>query len=206
MISGRVFILNNHRINEKAVVRQDNRLMLRNMIYTAMFAALTAVCSQIQLPIGAVPFTLQTMGVFIAAGLLGAKKGTLSVGIYILLGAVGIPVFAGFSGGLGIIAGPTGGYIIGFLFTAFAVGILSDLTGGKIWALAVGMITGLFFCYLFGTAWFILVSNAGGGNMDIPTALEYCVIPFLIPDSVKIIISVIIVSRVKKSLTKSSDI
>lgn len=173
------------------------------MIYVSLFAAVIAVCSQIQLPIGAVPFTLQTMGVFIAAGLLGAKRGTFSVGIYILIGAVGVPVFAGFSGGVGIITGPTGGYIIGFLLTAFVTGLASDLGGRKIWILIFGMIAGLLLCYLFGTAWFIMVSNAGGGNMDIPTALGYCVIPFLIPDAVKIAVSVVVVNRLWKTLNRA---
>ena len=201
MISGRVFILNNHRINEKAVVRQDNRLMLRNMIYTAMFAALTAVCSQIQLPIGAVPFTLQTMGIFIAAGLLGAKKGTLSVGIYILLGAVGIPVFAGFSGGLGIIAGPTGGYIIGYIVcaavSALLLGILCRDEAYTYPKIILSLAAGLFFCYLLGTIWFYIISGWTIGKI-----LMACVVVFLPGDALKIAAAAILIKKVKPQVSR----
>ena len=84
------------------------------MVYIAVFAVLIAICSWISIPT-TVPFTLQTFAVFLAVGVLGGKRGSLSVLIYILLGAVGIPVFAGFSGGFGILLGQTGGYIVGFL-------------------------------------------------------------------------------------------
>lgn len=178
--------------------RKKSHQLLLDMIYTAMFAAVIAICSQIQLPIGPVPFTLQTLGIFAAAGILGTKRGTLSVAVYVLLGAVGLPVFAGFSGGFGVLTGPTGGYIIGFLFTAFAVGLMTDFLGKKIWVLAVSMIIGLILCYAFGTAWFIIVSNNSGKEMDIMTALSYCVIPFLIPDAAKIAAAVILVNRLDK--------
>ncbi len=183
---------------EKNINRKKSHQILIDSIYIAMFAAIIAVCSQIQLPVGPVPFTLQTLGVFVASGILGTKRGTLSVIIYVLLGAIGVPVFAGFSGGIGAVTGPTGGYIIGFLFTAFAVGLMADLLGKKIWVLAVGMVSGLLLCYAFGTAWFIIVSNSGGNNMDIATALGYCVIPFLVPDAAKISVAVIIVNHLDK--------
>lgn len=179
----------------------NNRMqhkMLLDMIYIALFAAIIAVCAQIQLPIGPVPFTLQTLGVFAASGLLGAKRGTLSVLIYILLGAVGVPVFAGFSGGFSVLIGSTGGYIIGFLLTALTVGIMTDLLGKKLWVLIVSMVVGLALCYVFGTAWFIIVMNNQGKAMDIATALSYCVIPFLIPDAAKIAVATVLVNRLDK--------
>ena len=97
---------------------------LYKLVLSAMFVAVIAICSWISIPT-TVPFTLQTLGIFIAAGLLGWKYGTLSVAVYILLGLVGVPVFANFSSGVGAIMGPTGGYIIGFLFTALAVGLIT---------------------------------------------------------------------------------
>lgn len=178
--------------------RSKSHKLLMDSIYVAMFAAVIAVCSQIQLPLGPVPFTLQTLGVFTAAGMLGTKRGVLSTLIYILIGAVGIPVFAGFSGGLGCITGPTGGYIIGFLLTALAVGLMTKLAGRKVWSLVVGMVAGLVLCYAFGTAWFIFVNGQNGTAMDLATALGYCVIPFLIPDAAKIAVAVILVNRLDK--------
>ena len=89
----------------------------RDVAYIGMFAALMAICSWISIPT-TVPFTLQTMGVFTAVGLLGGKRGTTAVLVYILMGAIGLPVFSGFTGGMGILFGSTGGYIIGFLASA----------------------------------------------------------------------------------------
>ena len=91
-----------------------------DMVCTAMFAVIMAVCSWISIP-AMVPFTLQTFGVFLAVGTLGGKRGSLAVLIYLLLGAVGLPVFSGFAGGLGYMMGSTGGYIIGFLLSALAM-------------------------------------------------------------------------------------
>ena len=91
----------------------------KDMAYIAVFAVLIAVCSWISIPT-TVPFTLQTFAVFLTVGVLGGKRGSLAVLVYILLGCVGVPVFAGFSGGIGVLAGQTGGYIVGFLFSALA--------------------------------------------------------------------------------------
>ena len=102
-----------------------------DIVYIAVFAVIMAICSWISIP-AAVPFTLQTFGVFIAVGVLGRKRGSLSVLVFILLGAIGIPVFANFSGGIGVLAGPTGGYIIGFLFSALLMWAMEKLPGKKI--------------------------------------------------------------------------
>lgn len=91
-----------------------------DLAYIAIFAVLIAICSWISIPM-TVPFTLQTFGVFMAVGVLGGKRGSLAVLVYILLGVIGVPVFAGFSGGLGILLNNTGGYIIGFLFSALVM-------------------------------------------------------------------------------------
>ena len=190
--------MNNEKQNKPD--RSTAHILLLDSIYVALFAAVITVCSQIQIPLGPVPFTLQTLGIFTAAGLLGTKRGTLSTVIYVLLGAVGVPVFAGFSGGIGILTGATGGYIIGFIFTALATGLMSDIFGKKLWSLAVGMVAGLLICYIFGTTWFIIVSNSSGNTMDIMTALGYCVFPFLIPDAVKIVAAVVLVNRLGKIL------
>ncbi|MBQ1422124.1 MAG: biotin transporter BioY, partial [Firmicutes bacterium] len=103
--------------DEKVKTVASNRLDTGDLALVALFAAVMAVCSWITVP-AAVPFTLQTMGVFLAVGLLGGKRGTISVLVYLFLGAIGLPVFSGFAGGLGYMMGATGGYIIGFLFSA----------------------------------------------------------------------------------------
>ncbi len=179
--------------------RNNNRIkLLTDSIYIALFAAVIAICAQIRLPIGPIPFTLQTLGIFLAGGLLGAKKGTISVLIYILLGAVGVPVFNGFSGGPGVLFGVTGGYIIGFIFTALVVGIASDHGKKKIWILIAAMVVGAILYYAFGTAWYIILMNSQGNATGLWAALSSCVIPFLIPDAAKIAVSVIIINRLNK--------
>lgn len=177
-----------------AKIKEQNANMghLLDIIFIALFSALIAVLAQISIPT-TVPFTLQTLGVFITASMLGWKRGTLSVVIYILLGAVGLPVFAGFSGGVGTLIGPTGGYIIGFLFTAVAVGVMTQLLGKKLWVLAVSMIIGLALCYVMGTIWFCVSTKA-----EILYALSVCVVPFLIADTAKIIVATILVNRLDK--------
>ena len=101
-----------------------------DLAYIAIFAVLIAICSWISIPM-TVPFTLQTFGVFMAVGVLGGKRGSLAVLVYILLGVIGVPVFAGFSGGLGILLNNTGGYSIGFLFSALVMWAMESLWGKK---------------------------------------------------------------------------
>ncbi len=170
---------------------------LLNLVYVAMFAAIITICAQIQIPT-AVPFTLQTLGVFVASALLGWKRGTLSVAVYILLGLIGVPVFAGFTGGAGVLFGLTGGYIIGFLFTAFIVGIMCDKLGRKLWVLALSMTLGLLACYVFGTVWFMLIYNYTMGSISLVSALGMCVVPFLLFDAIKIAAAVVLVNRLDK--------
>lgn len=165
---------------------------LLSMVFIAMFSAIICVCSLIHIDIGQVPITLQTFAVCVAAAMLGWKRGTLSVVIYILLGIVGLPVFSG-QGGFGVIAGPTGGYIIGFLFTALITGFAADKFERKLLPLIVSMIFGILVCYLFGTLWFMFVTKT-----DFAAALGLCVIPFLIPDAVKIAAAAVIVNRLCK--------
>ncbi len=134
------------------------------------------------------------MGVCLVSGLLGFKRGTLATLVYILLGAIGVPVFAGFWGGLAVILGSTGGYIIGFIFTALIVGFVSDKFKGKLIPLIISMVIGILVCYALvqlGLLW----------HRREPAALSilgWCVTPFLIPDAVKIVIAAILTNRLKK--------
>lgn len=169
----------------------------RDIVYIGVFASLMAVCSWIMIP-SAVPFTLQTMGVFVSLGLLGGKRGTLSVLVYILLGAVGLPVFAGFSGGIGILLGTTGGYILGFLFSALVIWAFEKAFGVGRAALAAAMVVGLLACYAVGTFWFMAVYTRTTGAVGLVTVLSWCVLPFIIPDLVKIVLSLLLVGRLKR--------
>ena len=180
---------------EKSKKRIGSNLL--DMMYIAMFTALIAVCSQICVPTP-VPFTLQTLAVFIAGGLLGWKRGVLSVAVYILLGIIGVPVFAEFSSGLSALLGMSGGYIIGFLFTAFAVGLMCEKFGKKLWVLIVSMTVGLLGCYAFGTVWFMIVYTRQVEPIGLAAALMTCVVPYLLFDAVKIAVSAILVNRLDK--------
>lgn len=186
---------------------------LTDMILIGLFAALIAVCAQIQIP-AAVPFTLQTFAIFLAVGLLGGKRGTVSVVIYILLGMVGLPVFAGFKGGIAALLGTTGGYIIGFIFSALFMwamekpvsSLFGKETGAdskknifrKMAGPAISMILGLIVCYIFGTAWFVIVYTNTKEPIGILTALGWCVFPFIIPDLIKIALALVMTLRLRK--------
>lgn len=167
-----------------------------DIVYIGLSAAIIAVCSWISIPL-TVPITLQTMGVVLISGLFGAKRGTLSTLLYILIGAIGVPVFSGFKSGFGVLLGSTGGYIIGFIFTALIVGIVSDKTN-KLWALILSMVVGILVCYAFGTAWLAVVYAKTNEPASLATILGWCVIPFLIPDAVKIALAAVLTNRLKK--------
>ena len=168
-----------------------------DVVYAALFAVLIAICSWISIP-ATVPFTLQTLGVFLTVSVLGGRRGTLSVLVYILLGAIGLPVFSGFTGGIGILLGNTGGYIIGFLFSALTMWLISHLAGSGRIVQAVSMLAGLLVCYAFGTAWFMIVYTRGNGPVSLAVVLGWCVIPFIIPDLIKIAVALLIGSRIRK--------
>jgi biotin transport system substrate-specific component len=172
-----------------------------DMAYIAVFAVLMAICSWISIPT-AVPFTLQTFGVFVAVGVLGGKRGTLSVLVYILLGAVGVPVFVGFSGGIGILLGTTGGYIVGFLFSALVMWGMERLFGRKPVMQIVSMFAGLLVCYVFGTVWFMIVYSSENGAVGLATVLGWCVIPFIIPDLIKIAAAFAVSRRLRQHVVQ----
>ncbi len=168
-----------------------------DMVYIAVFAALMAVCSWISIPT-TVPFTLQTFGVFMAVGVLGGKRGTLAVLVYILLGAIGLPVFAGFSGGIGALLGTSGGYIVGFLFSALTMWLMETTLGRSAAVQIASMVLGLIVCYAFGTVWFMVVYTSQTGAVGLMTVLGWCIFPFVIPDLVKIALAFLLSNRLRK--------
>ena len=161
----------------------------KDMAYVAIMAVVIAICSWISIPT-TVPFTLQTFAVFLAVGVLGGRRGTFAVLVFILLGAVGVPVFAGFQGGIGVLLGTTGGYIIGFLLSALLYWAMTRALGEETPVMVAAMVLGLIVCYAFGTAWFMVVYARNAGAIGLGTALGWCVFPFIIPDLVKIALAV----------------
>lgn len=174
-----------------------SKITTKELVFTALMAVIIAVCSWISIPT-TVPFTLQTFGVFMAVGLLGGKKGTISVLVYILLGAVGVPVFAGFSGGIGVLFGTTGGYIVGFLLSGLVYWAMTAAFGEKLPIMIIAMVLGLIVCYAFGTAWFMIVYAKNTAPIGLMTALGWCVFPFIIPDCIKIALAVVLTKQLKK--------
>lgn len=181
----------------------SSRLSVRDLTFTALMTALMAVCAWITVPM-TVPFTMQTFAVFMALLVLGGAKGTISIFLYILLGMAGVPVFSGFSGGIGVLAGPTGGYIVGFLFTGVLYWALQKYCKNlkrKAGVLAAG----LCLCYVFGTAWFSNVMNGRETPVGFFQAVGMCVAPYVLPDMLKLLLAVQLSERLKKArvLTRS---
>lgn len=138
----------------------------------------------IPIPVSPVPITLTNFAVYIIIYTLGMRSGAVSILIYLCLGAAGLPVFSAFSGGLAKLAGPTGGYLAGFLFLALIQGFLTERFPGKNTAAVFGMILGLAVCYLFGTIWL-----AQQMSLSFAAALSIGVLPYLPGDTVKIILA-----------------
>lgn len=165
-----------------------------DLVYISIFVVLIAICSWISIPLQ-VPFTMQTFGVFVTVGILGGRRGTVAVLVYILLGAVGVPVFAGFSGGIGNLLQSSGGYILGFLLSALIMWAMEKILGRSLLVLGSSMVLGLLACYAAGTCWFAVVYGASTGPVGIGTILGWCVIPFVIPDLLKIALALVLTKR-----------
>ncbi len=168
----------------------------RTLTEVALSAALLVVCSLISVP-AAVPFTLQTFGVFVILVILGWKKGCAAILLYILLGLIGLPVFSGAKGGPAALFGPTGGYILGFLLTGLCYWLYERLGRERVPVQALSLLLGLALCYAFGTAWFIRVYT---GEITLARALTLCVWPFIIPDLIKLALALPVGRRVRKAL------
>ena len=172
----------------------------RNAAYIAMMAVILCICSWLTIPF-TVPFTMQTFAVYCALLLLGGRRGLLAIGLYILLGLVGLPVFSGFRGGPGHLLGLTGGYIIGFLFTGLGYLLMeSKLRGLGFLPRIVLLALDLLPCYLVGTLWFTAVSRLHGSEIGFFGALGLCVVPYILPDMLKVVLAARICARVGKHL------
>jgi len=182
---------------------QKRKPDILNITLIALFACIISVCSWLSVPVSAVPVTLQTFGVFCALLILGGKNGFLSILIYILLGLLGVPVFSGFKAGPSALFGLTGGYIIGFLLMALVFILFTKLIDNKLIIKVISLIIGLVICYAFGTFWFIIIYNAGESQIGIKSALSLCVLPFIIPDLLKLALAVAVYKALLPVLNKA---
>lgn len=169
------------------------KISIRMQVLCALFAAVCAICSQLVIPIQPVPITLGTFAVLMAGGFLGKKYGTISILIYLLLGMVGVPVFSMMRAGLSILAGPSGGFIVGFVPMAFVTGLIAEKVNYSFFGMIVATIFGTAMCYALGIGYFMYTTGNG-----LWAAMTLCMFPFLIGDTAKILLTSFLVSKYRK--------
>lgn len=163
-------------------------MKVRNLVRCGICASLMVVCGWLALPLGEISVTMQSFGVFLTLYLLGGSQGTAAFVTYLTLGVLGLPVFSGFRGGIGVLLGPTGGYLWGFLLVCLLFWLLEKRIS-KVLLLILGQLV----CYLCGTAWYGLVYAPGG----LWGAVLLCILPYLLPDAIKIFLAVDLGKRIK---------
>jgi biotin transport system substrate-specific component len=177
-----------------------NKINTVDLVLTGLFTAVICIMSQIAIPIQPIPFTLSLLSIFLTGALLQPRYALLSVLAYILLGAFGVPVFAGLKGGFQVLTGYTGGYLMAYPLMAFVTAMLYKyIKKNKLLGLIAGMLLSLLLCYIIGTIWFTIVS----GN-DFITALTLCVVPFVLFDLLKIILAISISTVIRKALSRNN--
>ncbi len=178
-------------------------MKIQDMMLSAVFAAVMCIFAVISIPVGAVPMSMAMLGIVLTACVLGHKRASASIAVYILIGAVGFPVFSGFRGGLPVIFGPTGGYIIAYIPTAVFIGYFTQkLPQGKVYAvvkLAAVSVVGIAISYAVGTAWFSAITGTA-----ILQSLMICVAPFVVFDIGKCIVGAMLAYTLRKALIKIS--
>lgn len=177
---------------------EDKKITTYQMAVTALMAAVLCVIGPLSVPIGAIPISLSNFVISLTVWLLGPKFGTLSVAIYLALGAVGMPVFSGYGGGLAKLAGPTGGYLIGYLAMAFIGGLFVEKSKGNPVISGIGLVIGVAVSYVFGTAWFVFQMGC-----ELSYALAVCVYPFIAFDLAKVIVACVVGALLRKRLTQA---
>lgn len=166
---------------------------IRKMVYASLFAALTSIGAYITIPLGPIPFTLQVVFVLMAGAMLGSKWGSISMVVYTLLGIAGLPVFSNGSSGIGVVLGPTGGYIIGFIASAFVIGYLFEMNEtNNLLKNGIFVATGSIVIYCFGISHLMLVAD-----MTFIQAISIGFLPFIVPGIVKIIIATAVATKYK---------
>ncbi len=172
-------------------MKGENTSSLRGLVYAALFGAGTAAGAYIMVPIPPVPITLQTLFLYLAGALLGGRLALLSQVVYLLLGIIGLPVFAGGKAGFGVLFGPTGGYLIGFVAAAYVVGKWNEMVKRPSFlTVLLSMIAGTIPIYVLGVLQLSLVAK-----LDLVKAVSVGMLPFLIGDGVKIVIAALLAGR-----------
>jgi len=175
---------------------RQQTMKIQDLTWIALMAALTCILGpmSIALPFTPVPISFTNLVIYFSIMVIGMKRGTISYLVYLLIGAVGLPVFSGFSGGLAKLAGPTGGYLVGFIFLALISGFFTEKFSNNVIMTAIGMILGTAVTYTFGTIWLCAQMHL---------TLYAGVIPYLPGDAAKIIVAIIAGSAVKKAVVKA---
>ncbi len=181
--------------------KQEKRIPTMQLVLCAVFAALTAVCAQITIPIGTVPISLSLLPPLLCAALLRPRYAVLSMAVYLLMGLCGLPVFSGMSGGPGKLFGVTGGYILGYIPCVLLASILIHRAWDSIILKCTAMALGVIVCYVFGTVWFMVIRGT-----DLMSTLSICVFPFLPFDALKILLAAFLSDRLEKPLEKAAGI
>ena len=176
-------------------MEKNKKINTRQLTLIGVMAAVTCILGPLSLPIGVVPISLTNLVIYFAVYVLGKKRATLSYIVYLFIGLIGLPVFSGFSGGFTKLFGPTGGYLIGFIFMSFISGIFIDKFLSKIYMCFLGMVLGTIVTYILGTTWLAYVAHMGFYK-----ALTVGVLPFIPGDVVKIIIASLIGPQIKRRL------
>ena len=167
-------------------------MQVKKLTLCAMFSALLCVSAWLAIPLGEISVTLQTLVIFLCLGLLGGKYGCISIFVYLLLGAVGLPVFSQFQGGFGVLVGPTGGYIWGFLLSGLIYWLITGIWKQNRYGQWLAMILGLLICYTFGTLWYGFMYLQGG---TLWAVLLQCVVPYVLPDMAKLFLAVYLIKK-----------
>ena len=176
----------------------EKKLTTYQMTVTALMAAVMCVLGPLTVPIGAVPISLANFVICLTAWLLGHKFGTLSVAVYLCIGLIGVPVFSGYGAGLAKLAGPTGGYLVGYLLLALIGGLFIEKSNGNPVVSGIGLVLGDAACYVLGTAWFVFQMKC-----ELGYALAVCVYPFIVWDLAKIVVACLLGTLLRKRLEQA---
>ena len=176
----------------------EKKLTTYQMAVTALMAAVMCVLGPLTVPIGAVPISLANFVICLTAWLLGPKFGTLSVAVYLCIGLIGVPVFSGYGAGLAKLAGPTGGYLVGYLLLALIGGLFIEKSNGNPVVSGIGLVLGDAACYVLGTAWFVFQMQC-----ELGYALSVCVYHFIALDLAKIVVSCVVGALLRKRLVQA---